>query len=303
MKHGEKAEQESLARDDARMVIPSPPPFDNFAGKYPTRLSRRRTNSACRARPRIIIPQHLRPSRSQRPLSQETAMPAQHNRYRRTRTLLSAVAAPKRPGRPGRRSADGGPGGRGGSAADSRSAPTSPALTVAPGRHRHVLHGAGQFLHRAQGPRQRLAALRCRPFSGSIPLVLLASSVTIQWRGASWCARTCEAFPPLVVGDHGLGLLFLAGQMIAWRQLCSEGVFLATNPEQQLFLPADGRARRAFARRHYRPVLRGVPELEALAHVTADGRRDGFDLLAFHGWAVGFSVRTSDAGTVNRAPY
>jgi cytochrome c oxidase subunit 3 len=32
-----------------------------------------------------------------------------------------------------------------------------------------------------------------------------------------------------------LGLLFVAGQYIAWRQLSAEGVFLATNPSSSFF--------------------------------------------------------------------
>jgi cytochrome c oxidase subunit 3 len=32
-----------------------------------------------------------------------------------------------------------------------------------------------------------------------------------------------------------LGVLFLAGQLIAWRQLAHEGVFLVTNPSSSFF--------------------------------------------------------------------
>ena len=32
-----------------------------------------------------------------------------------------------------------------------------------------------------------------------------------------------------------MGLLFLAGQLIAWRQLAAQGVFLVTNPSSSFF--------------------------------------------------------------------
>ena len=33
----------------------------------------------------------------------------------------------------------------------------------------------------------------------------------------------------------GLGVLFLAGQLVAWRQFMHEGVYLATNPSSSFF--------------------------------------------------------------------
>lgn len=38
-----------------------------------------------------------------------------------------------------------------------------------------------------------------------------------------------------VYGALGLGLLFLAGQVIAWRALAAKGLFLATNPNSSFF--------------------------------------------------------------------
>ena len=42
-----------------------------------------------------------------------------------------------------------------------------------------------------------------------------------------------------------LGVLFLAGQAMAWRQLKQAGIFVATNPSSSFFYRADRRARRS----------------------------------------------------------
>jgi cytochrome c oxidase subunit 3 len=72
-------------------------------------------------------------------------------------------------------------------------------------------------------------------------LVLLASSATLergrrlmeadaQWRspaisrGMNWLRITL-----------GLGVLFLAGQIVAWRQLAAEGLYLSTSPSSGFF--------------------------------------------------------------------
>lgn len=72
----------------------------------------------------------------------------------------------------------------------------------------------------------------------------------------------------------GLGILFLAGQLVAWRQLAGEGLFLATNPSSAFFyiLTAlhglhllGGLAGLAYARRRLRrgPALAASPALGA----------------------------------------
>jgi cytochrome c oxidase subunit 3 len=61
-------------------------------------------------------------------------------------------------------------------------------------------------------------------------LVLLVSSVTLQQArtgvaaGTRWLALT-----------FGLGLLFVLGQVLAWRNLAAQGLFLATSPSSAFF--------------------------------------------------------------------
>ncbi len=59
-------------------------------------------------------------------------------------------------------------------------------------------------------------------------VVLLASSVTLE------SARRRIAAAGVSV-TLGLGLLFVAGQIVAWRQLARQGLFLATSPSSAFF--------------------------------------------------------------------
>ena len=66
-------------------------------------------------------------------------------------------------------------------------------------------------------------------------LVLLASSFTL-----ASARRRITAVPALdglsrLYATLGLGLLFVAGQVLAWRQLAAQGLFLATSPSSAFF--------------------------------------------------------------------
>lgn len=70
-------------------------------------------------------------------------------------------------------------------------------------------------------------------------LILIASSVTLEIarrRVAAFMGgvRTVEPTRWLYA-TLALGLLFVAGQYIAWRQLSAEGLYLATNPASSFF--------------------------------------------------------------------
>jgi cytochrome c oxidase subunit 3 len=66
-------------------------------------------------------------------------------------------------------------------------------------------------------------------------LVLLASSVTIQEALRRIRRGDKAGFRQWWTYTTALGLLFLAGQLAAWRQLASQGVFLSTNPSSSFF--------------------------------------------------------------------
>src|SRR6202521_3372893 len=65
--------------------------------------------------------------------------------------------------------------------------------------------------------------------------ILLISSVTIIVARRKLERGEREAFRTWWRGTTGLGLLFLAGQIIAWRRLCAGGVLLSTNPSSSFF--------------------------------------------------------------------
>jgi len=65
--------------------------------------------------------------------------------------------------------------------------------------------------------------------------ILLVSSITIIVARRKLDSGQQEAFRSWWWVTTGLGLLFLAGQIIAWRELAAEGMLLATNPSSSFF--------------------------------------------------------------------
>jgi len=66
-------------------------------------------------------------------------------------------------------------------------------------------------------------------------LILLASSFTIQTARRQLRGHQRAAFKRWWSITTGLGVLFLAGQVLAWKQLAHQGVFLVTNPSSSFF--------------------------------------------------------------------
>jgi len=66
-------------------------------------------------------------------------------------------------------------------------------------------------------------------------VVLLISSVTIVVARKKLESGEREAFQSWWWVTTGLGMLFLAGQIIAWRQLAAAGMLLSTNPSSSFF--------------------------------------------------------------------
>ena len=66
-------------------------------------------------------------------------------------------------------------------------------------------------------------------------VVLLASSLTIELARRSLARSDRSAFRTLWRVTTGFGLLFLAGQLLAWRQLVAAGAYLASNTASSFF--------------------------------------------------------------------
>ena len=65
--------------------------------------------------------------------------------------------------------------------------------------------------------------------------ILLASSVTIEVARRQLARMDVSGFRHWWGMTIGLGVIFLAGQLVAWRQFMHEGVYLATNPSSSFF--------------------------------------------------------------------
>jgi cytochrome c oxidase subunit 3 len=66
-------------------------------------------------------------------------------------------------------------------------------------------------------------------------LILLASSATLELARKALARGQKESFRNLWLLTTGLGLVFVGGQLAAWRQLHAAGVFLAANPSNSFF--------------------------------------------------------------------
>jgi len=66
-------------------------------------------------------------------------------------------------------------------------------------------------------------------------LVLLASSGALELSRRGLAGARAERFVRWLYVTVGLGLAFVAGQLAAWRELASRGVYLATNPSSSFF--------------------------------------------------------------------
>lgn len=66
-------------------------------------------------------------------------------------------------------------------------------------------------------------------------LILLASSATLTRARRAFVRRDEPSFRHWWYVTTALGLMFLAGQLIAWRQLAHAGIYLPTNPSSSFF--------------------------------------------------------------------
>jgi len=93
--------------------------------------------------------------------------------------------------------------------------------------------------------------------------VLLASSGTLEWSRRRITVARLAGLSGVYL-TLALGLLFVAGQVVAWRQLAAQGLFLATAPSSAFFY--------VFTALHGLHVLGG---LAALLYVLRRLRRIG----------------------------
>ncbi len=66
-------------------------------------------------------------------------------------------------------------------------------------------------------------------------VILLASSATLEVSRRALAVGRGEAFMHWLFGTLLLGVAFIGGQLLAWRELVARGVYLATNPSSSFF--------------------------------------------------------------------
>jgi cytochrome c oxidase subunit 3 len=66
-------------------------------------------------------------------------------------------------------------------------------------------------------------------------LALIASSITLERARRALSRLDFSGFRNLWTVTTSLGVLFLIGQLVAWRQLVAQGVFMASNPASSFF--------------------------------------------------------------------
>ena len=65
--------------------------------------------------------------------------------------------------------------------------------------------------------------------------ILLASSLTLEFSRRALSAHAVVNFIRWLAATVALGVAFLAGQLVVWRELAARGVYLATNPSSSFF--------------------------------------------------------------------
>ncbi len=66
-------------------------------------------------------------------------------------------------------------------------------------------------------------------------LILLASSFTLEAARRRLTLADSSGFRKFWLLTTGLGILFVAGQLVAWRQLVAQGVYIASNQASSFF--------------------------------------------------------------------
>jgi len=103
-------------------------------------------------------------------------------------------------------------------------------------------------------------------------LILLASSFTLEAARRRLSLADSSGFRKFWLLTTGLGILFVAGQLIAWRQLVAQGVYIASNQASSFFY--------IFTGAHTVHLLGGVGALLYVSFRKSDQKRISLSLAA-----------------------
>src|SRR6266850_2707208 len=96
-------------------------------------------------------------------------------------------------------------------------------------------------------------------------LILLASSFTLEAARRRLSLADSSGFRKFWLLTTGLGILFVAGQLVAWRQLVAQGVYIASNQASSFFY--------IFTGAHAVHLLGGVGALLYVSFRKSDQKR------------------------------
>ena len=65
--------------------------------------------------------------------------------------------------------------------------------------------------------------------------VLVVSSLTLEFSRRSLRKELEVGFKGWLYATTALGIIFIAGQLLAWRQLAAQGIYITTNPSSSFF--------------------------------------------------------------------
>ncbi|MFZ3216281.1 MAG: cytochrome c oxidase subunit 3 [Candidatus Acidiferrales bacterium] len=144
----------------------------------------------------------------------------------------------------GNSSGDGGDGGDGGSSSGSAGMPQRAYVTgmfiALAGILMFFMAFVSAYIVRKDMPNSAWIPLELPRILWLNTLVLIASSFTLARARGRFKAKDEEGFRHWWATTTILGVLFVTGQVVAWRQLVSEGTFLATNPSSSFFYVFTG---------------------------------------------------------------
>ncbi len=103
-------------------------------------------------------------------------------------------------------------------------------------------------------------------------LILLGSSFTLEAARRRLSSADSSGFRKFWLLTTGLGISFVAGQLIAWRQLVAQGVYIASNQASSFFY--------IFTGAHAVHLLGGVGALLYVSFRKSDQKRISLSLVA-----------------------
>ncbi len=109
------------------------------------------------------------------------------------------------------------------------------------------------------------ASVHLPPILLANTLILLASSFTLEAARRRLTLAGPSGFRKLWLLTTGLGILFVAGQLVAWRQLVAQGVYIASNQASSFFY--------IFTGAHAVHLLGGVGALLYVSFRKSDQKR------------------------------